>query len=182
MDMVRGFQSAFNSIKDNPIKDITVLKEALKNYSEKKEDPTSWRWDVMRSVVSDDLDYVKLVTIGELEAYYNKSKETVSEHPYILDIIVMTLQAHYDKFKSLVDVVAVQQKVFGPELFSVIEEKTIVHINKMYPSLLTSYVRDGMTPLEYAKWMYKSYENEYKDYYFWPHMKVAMDKVITNLS
>jgi hypothetical protein len=182
MDMVRDFEAAFKAIKDNPVKDITTLIAVLKKHSTTPDNPVSWRWDVMRSVVSDDLEYVKLVIAAELESIYVGVKSDIEEEPLVLKVSSMLLHTHIKQYKSLVDVVAIQKRIFGEAMFSSIETATISFIGKIYTDLLTKNILDGMTPLKFAQVMYSSYEHEYNDTYYWPHIKATMDKVITNLN
>lgn len=182
MDMVHDFQKAFDEIKDNPVKDISTLFEVLKQHGPTPDKPVSWRWDVMRAVVADDLDYVKLVTTAELGFSYHDIKADIEEEPRVLKVSAMLLHTHIKTYKSLVDVVSIQKRVFGEAMFADIEAATIKFIDKLYTGLLTTHVIDGMTPLAFAQCMYKSYESEYSGTYYWPHIKATMDKVITQLT
>lgn len=182
MDLVRDFETAFKAIKDIPVKDITPLIEVLKKHSTTPDKPVSYRWDVMRSVVSDDLEYVTLVTVAELESIYVGVKSDIEEEPLVLKVSSMLLYNHIKNYKSLVDVVGIQKRIFGEDMFSSIETATISFIDKIYTDLLTKNILDGMTPLRFAQVMYTNYEHEYNDTYYWPHIKATMDKVITKLS
>lgn len=62
MDLVQDFQAAFKLAQQQPEKNMTGLLVVLKQHGQDINDSETWRWDVMRAVVGDDLDYVKLVT------------------------------------------------------------------------------------------------------------------------
>jgi hypothetical protein len=182
MDLVRDFEAAFKAIKDNPIKDVSELVVVLKKHGQDPDDSNTWRWDVMRSVVSDDLEYVKLITAVELEFIYVGVKADIEAEPLVLKVSSMLLHAHIKNYKALVDVVGIQKRIFGEDMFSSIETATISFIDKIYTDLLTKNILDGMTPLRFAQVMYTNYEHDYNDTYYWPHIKATMDKVITKLS
>lgn len=181
MDMVRDFQSTFDQIKDNPVKDVSPLIAVLKKHAADPSNADGLRWDVMRSVVSDDLDYVKLLTEAELESIYLGVKADIESEPQVIKVSAMLLHAHIKNYKSLMDVVPIQKRVLGDELFAVIEAATIRFIDKIYTDLLTKNIIDGMMPLVFAKLMYNNYEQDYGDTYYWPHMKNTMDKVLMTL-
>lgn len=181
MDMVRDFQNTFDQIKGNPVKDISPLIDVLKKHAADTDKPDNLRWDVMRSVVSEDLDYVKLLTEAELVSIYIGVKADIESEPLVIKTSAMLLHAHIKHYKSLMDVVPIQKRVFGDELFAVIETATIRFIDKIYTDLLTKNIINGMVPLAFAQCMYNSYEQDYGDTYYWPHMKTTMDKVLVKL-
>lgn len=181
MDLVRDFEAAFNAIKDNPVKDVSELVAVIKKHGRDPNDSSTWRWDVMRSVVSDDMDYVKLVTAMDLKMCYEDQRKIIEKEPEVLKVTAMLLHAHYDNYHKLVDVVSIQKDVFGDVLFSKIEEATIAFLDRLVTKMVSSDNVHGMTHLDYAKYMYQSYASEYEDYYYWPHMKASMDKVMDTI-
>lgn len=181
MDLVRDFEAAFKSIKDNPVKDVSELVAVIKKHGRDPNDSSTWRWDVMRAVVSDDLDYVKLVTETDLTMGYAQQREIIEKEPAILKMTAMLLHAHYEKYHKLVDVVSLQKTVFGEVLFSQIEDATIVFLDKLITKMLTDDNVHGMKQVDYANYMYNSYTSQYENYYYWPHIKASMDKAMTTI-
>lgn len=181
MDLVRDFEATFNSIKDNPVKDVASLVEVVKKHSDNNSDPSSWRWDVMRSVVSADIDYVKLISIAELEHVFAQQKKDLLEVPFILNVTVMFLHTTYSNFKNLVDVVSIQQRVFGPELFAKVEKQMEKFLDKHCTTIISENPFEQMSNIDFAKYIYKTYAEDYKDYYFWPQMQGPMEKVMFSL-
>jgi len=182
MDLVRDYQAAFNRAQQQPEKSMDELLPVIKQHGEDPEDPTTWRWDVMRAVVGEDMDYVKLVTATELRFDYEHQKAVLQEHPEVLNVTAMLLNTHYDNYKDLFDLVALQKEVFGPELFSLLEDKTIKFLDRLIGSMLIDENSHGKERLDYANHYYKVYENEYKNYYYWPHIKDTMDRVLADLN
>lgn len=181
MDLVRDFEAAFKAIKDNPVKDVSELVVVLKKHGTDPDDSSTWRWDVMRAVVADDMDYVKMLTATGLKMGYEEQRKTLEEEPAVLKVTAMLLHAHYDKYHKLVDVVSIQKDVFGDVLFSQLEEATIAFLDRLLTNMLSSDNVHGMTHLDYAKYMYQSYASEYEGYHYWPHMKASMDKVMETI-
>lgn len=181
MDLVRDFESAFNAIKDNPVKDVSELVVVLKKHGKDQNDSSTWRWDVMRSVVADDMDYVKLVSATGLEMGYKEQRKDLESEPAVLKVTAMLLHSQYEKYHKLVDLISLQKTVFGDVLFSQIEEATIAVLDKLFTKMLTDPNAHGMNQLDYANYMYKSYASQYEDYYYWPHIKVTMDKAISTI-
>lgn len=182
MDLVQDFQAAFKLAQQQPEKNMTGLLVVLKQHGQDINDSETWRWDVMRAVVGDDLDYVKLVTTTQLTMSYEQQRKTLEEEPAILNMTAMLLHAHYGKYHQLVDVVSLQKNVFGEELFSKIEAQTIAFLDKLLTNMLTSDNVFDMSSQEYANYLYKSYAVDYEQYYYWPHMKAIMDKAIASIS
>jgi hypothetical protein len=182
MDLVQDFQAAFKLAQQQPEKSMTDLLIVLKQHAQDINDCETWRWDVMRAVVGDDLDYVKLVTTTQLTMSYEQQRKTLEEEPAILNLTAMLLHAHYGKYHQLVDVVSIQKSVFGDELFSKIEAQTIAFLDKLLTKMLTSENVHDMSALDYANYLYKSYSVEYEQYYYWPHIKAIMDKAIASIS
>lgn len=180
MDLVRDFEKAFDGIKNNPIKDVAILVEVIKKHAES--DDSKLRWDVMRSVVSEDIDYLKLITEAELEHVYAAKIEVIKELPAVLDIIVSGLHTHYETYKKLVDVTSIQKRVFGPDIFAQIEVAMAEFLDGHCTRMVADNPYCDKPPLEFAKDIYKMYAQDYKDYYFWPQMQGPMEKVIFNLS
>lgn len=182
MNIVRDFQKAFDQIKNDPVKSVESLIPVLREYSESPDDTTTLRWDVMRSVVSDDFDYLKLITVAELESRYLQMKTDIEKFPPVLNVVVMTLKSDYDNYKNIADVVDIQKRVFGETVFAAIEQQMKTFIHKHYTAMLTTHVCEGMSPLSFAKRMYEGYEYDYKNYYFWSDIKASMDEVLVKLS
>lgn len=181
MDLVRDFEAAFDGIKNNITKEVAPLVDVLKKHAGPDSDPSSWRWDVMRSVVSDDLDYVKLITTSELEHVFAQQKKDILEAPFILNVTVMFLHTTYYNFKNLVDAVSIQRRVFGDELFAQVEEQMAKFLERHCTKMVSENPFDHMSNLEFAEYMYKMYANDYKGYYFWPQMQSPMEKVLFSL-
>ncbi len=180
MDLVRDFDSVFNSIKDNPVKDVKPLVDVIKKHSENQK-PSSWRWDVMRSVVMDDIEYIKLVTTAELEHVFEEQKSDFLKVPYIINLMVMFLHTSYYNYKNLVDVIEINRRIMGEEIFEKIEEQMSDFLDLHYSNAVLGNHFENMSDLDFAKYIYKMYEEDYKNYYFWPQMKVAMERVISTL-
>lgn len=182
MDLVRDFQAAFKRAQQQSVKSMDELIPVLKQHGTDPEDSTTWRWDVMRAVVGEDMDYVKLVTAAELRHGYEHQKAVLQEHPEVLNVTVMLLHTQYENYGSLIDVVGIQKDVFGPELFALLEEKTIKFLDRHLASMLIDGNSLGKERLDYANHYYKVYENEYKNYHYWPHIKDTMDRVLLDLN
>jgi hypothetical protein len=182
MDLVRDFEGVFKSIENDPVKDVSKLVDVIKKHGTDPDDSSTWRWDVMRAVVYDDLDYVKLVTAAELQFCYAEQKIVLQEVPEVINVTAMLLHTHYKNFHNLVDVVSIQKAAFGPELFAVIEEKTVKFLDRHITKMMTEGNTGGDTQLEYATDYYKMYVDEFKDYYYLSQIKDIMDRVILNLS
>lgn len=182
MDLVQDFQAAFELAKQQPEKSMDGLLAVIKQHAQNINNSETWRWDVMRAVVGDDLEYVKLVTTTQLIMSYEQQRKLLEKEPVIINMTAMLLHAHYGKYHQLVDVVSLQKSVFGEELFSKIEDQTISFLDKLLTKTLTSENVFDMSAQEYANYLYKDYAVEYEQYYYWPHMKASMDKAIASIS
>jgi len=181
MDLVQDFQEAFNTIKKNPVKDISELVVVLKKHGQDPDNSSTWRWDVMRAVVEEDMDYVHLVTATELRYCYEEQKILLVQYPEVLKVTAMLLHTQYENYGAWLDVVAIQKEVFGPELFAIVEEKTIKFLDRHIASMLIDSNTRGKDRIDYANYYYKVYEQEYQNYHYWPHIKAVMDKTLASL-
>lgn len=124
---------------------------------------------------------------AKLESLYAEKKSLIQNAPvaskvFMIGMIAMLLTSHYDRYKDMLDIFSIQKKVFGDEIFSQIEQVTIQQLKSLYTLILNSDPDSGYSKLAYAQRIYSTYELEYADYHYWPHMKEAMLAVIEQLS
>lgn len=124
---------------------------------------------------------------AKLEALYAEKKSLIQNAPvaskvFMIGMIAMLLTSHYDRYKDMLDIFSIQKKVFGDEIFSQIEQVTIQQLKSLYTLILNSDPDSGYSKLAYAQRIYATYELEYANYHYWPHMKEAMLAVIEKLS
>lgn len=124
---------------------------------------------------------------AKLEALYAEKRAAienahVSSKSFMIAMIAMLLTSHYDRYKDMLDIFSIQKKVFGDEIFSQIEQATIQQLKSLYTLMLNDEPYIGYGQLAYAQRLYATYELDYANYHYWPHMKEAMLAVIDELS
>lgn len=175
MNFVKQLSDKFEELKASNSKDISYLIAILRSAAK---DDDSLRWDVLVSVVSSDPEYVRLVTVAELEYTYTKMKNSIIECPQILDIIVMNLHADYASHKSVLNSIEIQKRVFGEEIFSKIETATKEWLTEHYHRMLTTNLPVGMNEKDFIGIMGKIYEADYRDYHYWPTIQSVISNVL----
>ncbi len=177
MDIVIELEKAYKTYKST--KDFNIFIEALKNESTDKVDPSSWRWDVLKAIVSGNKKLLSLVISEELSACYSHFKKSSSDVCFqsLIRIAVMAFHSHYKLYKDYVDVVQIQKDVFGPDLFSKIEVETKDFLYGHYSRVLTKYIPDGFTQISYIDFMYKKDKKDFENYYYWS----TIESVYTDL-
>lgn len=177
MDIIIELKKANKTYKST--NDFNIFIETLKNESPDKVNPYTWRWDVLKSIVSENKKLLSLVISEELSACYSHFKKSSSDvcFPSLIGTAVMGFHSEYKLYKDYVDVVQIQKDVFGSELFSKIEAETKNFLYGHYSRILTNYIPDGFTQVSFIDFMYKTHKVEFKNYYYWS----TIESVYTDL-
>ena len=181
MDIVIELEKANKTYKST--NDFNIFIETLKNESTDKVDPSRWRWDVLKSIVSEDKELLSLVISEELSARYSHFKKSSSDvcFPSLIRIAVMAFHSHYKLYKDYVDVVQIQKDVFGSEIFAQIETAMNSFLYEHYSLILTKYIPDGFTQVSFIDFMYKTDKLEFKNYYYWSTIESVYDDLKNSL-
>lgn len=177
MDIVIELEKAHTEYKET--NDFNIFIEALTNESHDKINPYTWRWDVLKSIVSEDKELLSLVISKELAASYSHLKKSSSKvfFPSLLEIAVMGFHEEYKLYKDYVDIIQIQKDVFGSEIFAQIETAMNSFLYDHYLRLLTNHIPDGFTQQSYIDFKYKTHKKDFENYHYWS----TIESVYTDL-
>ena len=177
MNIVNELREAYSIfLKEN---DFNIFIEILRKESNRHQDPYSWNWEALRIILADNNVLLAKAITSELELCYYSIKDKIKDDDVLLKMAVIGFHKEYILYHKIVDVVSIQKRCFGIEIFSKIEEATKKYLNDYYFNILKD-VPTEYDKSEFIQGMYLIHEEEFIIYHYWPTIKDVYSRIAFN--
>lgn len=164
---------------DKKENDFNIFIEILRKESNRHQDPYSWHWEALRIILADNNVLLEKAITSELELCYYSIKDKIKDDDVLLKMAVIGFHKEYILYHKIVDVVSIQKRCFGIEIFSKIEEATKKYLNDYYFNILKD-VPTEYDKSEFIQGMYLIHEEEFIIYHYWPTIKDVYSRIAFN--